>query len=78
MVRLWLVLPETNKTASSHACTEKEIPKNKVQMCLTTEIASPWLKLEVKAFTDTVAVLSCLLKPEPKLLNYLRSSHKLE
>ena len=76
--RLWLVLPGANKTASSHACTEKEIPKNFVQMWLTTEIAWPWPKPEVKASIDTVAVLSCLLKPEPKPLNYLRSSHKPE
>ena len=76
--RLWLVLLETNKTASSHACTGKEIPKNKVQMWLTTEIPWPWPKLEVQASIGTVAVLSCLLKPELKLLKYLRSSHKPE
>ena len=78
VVRQWLVLPETNKTASSHACTEKEIPKKLVQTWMTTEIAWPWPKPEVKASIGTVVVLSCLLRPEPKPHNYQRSSHKPE
>ena len=78
VVRRWLVLQETNKTASSHACTEKEIPKKRVQMWMTTETAWLWPKPEAQACTGTAAVLSCLLKPELKPLNYLRSSHKPE
>jgi len=74
--RLWPEYLETKTTENFPACTVKKWRLHKLQPVLRMiAILQPWLKLEVLP-SDTARW--CLLRLELKILDYQRSSHKLE